>query len=144
MSGAVPFPPAPPPLGSAPFVDEHGRLLPWAIILLTQIINGISGAGGIIDIATLGAFAQQTAIEEPTNFPTIARHVLGADPVPPIPRSRGVVVLANGARVIDGYGSPNTDGLVGAVGDLYLCRDGGAKTSLWVCEAAGTGGWVAK
>ena len=47
-------------------------------------------------------------------------------------------------RVFDGYGSPE-DVVSAGVGSLYLRKDGGANTTLYVKES-GTGGagWVAK
>lgn len=49
------------------------------------------------------------------------------------------------ARVRQGTGSP-AGVVVGSVGDLYLRRDGGAATTLYVKESGTdtTAGWVAK
>jgi len=145
-------------MANAPWVDETGRLMPWAVILMTQVINGISGGGGIIDIATLGAFPSASP---PTSLPPISPSTTQRQSTPAIappprlptpgdngvgPRTSyqtGITVLLNGARVMDGYGSPSGQ-VVGAIGDIYLRRDGGTSTTLYVCEAAGTAGWVAK
>jgi hypothetical protein len=47
------------------------------------------------------------------------------------PRPSGITYLANGARVLDGYGTPNSL-VYGSVGDEYLQRDGSTAGTLWV------------
>ena len=67
-----------------------------------------------------------------------------AAPLPPTPPA-GIVYLANGARVLDGYGAP-TGAVDGNVGDLYLRLDGSTGTTLYVKESghATDTGWVGK
>lgn len=56
-----------------------------------------------------------------------------------------IVTLANGARIMDGYGTP--EGVIfGSPADQWLRRDGGAGTCLYVKETGvnTNTGWVAK
>lgn len=80
----------------------------------------------------------------PTGFPTFGRHQF----------PYGIQLSASGTasggaftggNVIAGTGSPENS-LIGWVGDLYLRRDGGANTTLYVKESGnGTNtGWIAK
>lgn len=59
-------------------------------------------------------------------------------------RPTDIVVLHNGARLLDGFGSP--EGVVpGNLGDSYQQRDGGTGTSQWTKETGSPGsstGWV--
>ncbi|MBZ5598113.1 MAG: hypothetical protein LAN83_07305 [Acidobacteriia bacterium] len=57
--------------------------------------------------------------------------------------------LANGpVLLLTGLGSPNSsvdkDVLRAAVGSVFLRRDGGTSTVLYIRETAATNGWVAK
>ncbi len=54
-------------------------------------------------------------------------------------------VVTGGAKVLAGTGSPES-AVVGSVGDLYVRRDGGAGTTLYVKESGNNTntGWVAK
>jgi uncharacterized membrane protein YgcG len=71
--------------------------------------------------------------------PCVGRAAIPAPVVPPA----DIVVLHNGARVMDGFGAPGGR-VVGSVGDLYLQRDGVA-TALWSKQsgAGSASGWVA-
>ncbi|ACI52197.1 conserved hypothetical protein [Gluconacetobacter diazotrophicus PA1 5] len=64
-----------------------------------------------------------------------------AVPSPPAPPT-DIVVLHNGARVLDGFGSP-VGRVAGWIGDLYLQRDGSSLGALWSKQSgAGTDtGW---
>ena len=54
-----------------------------------------------------------------------------ARPGPPFQSGlSGIIYLANGSRVIDGYGAPN-GAVFGSVGDGFLQRDGGVAGAFW-------------
>jgi hypothetical protein len=56
-------------------------------------------------------------------------------------RTARVQMTESGPYITQGEGAPSADL---PVGSLYLRTNGGAGTSLYVKEAAGGGGWVAK
>jgi len=63
----------------------------------------------------------------------------------PVMVQDGADVDTLGGRILAGDGTPETN-VIGWIGDIFLRRDGGASTTLYVKESgAGTDtGWIAK
>ncbi|ACI52308.1 conserved hypothetical protein [Gluconacetobacter diazotrophicus PA1 5] len=90
------------------------------------------------------ADARLLAMLSGASRPDVSRPVAARDAgPPPAAPPPGVVVLHNGARVLDGFGVP-AGRVAGWIGDLYLQRDGGAAGALWSKrQGAGTEtGWA--
>jgi hypothetical protein len=161
-----------PPIGDQPFVDAQGHLTMYALNYL-QRLSGFVGQPAATSSGTPPPTVQEQISELFQTVQTISAQVSVSLPpaqtdaavaatvrlralVPPLPPQRhppapqptppaGIVYLANGARVLDGYGSPQS-AVYGYPGDIYLNRNGGSATTLWVKESGvGTDtGWTAK
>jgi hypothetical protein len=146
-----------------PIVESDGSVTPWFGQLLLRLINYVgpaptasntkgsaSSAVGksLTTIATMAAAQQNQSTGLLGTSGTVLQAIQGLQQAVSIATLRapqGVVTLANGALVSDGYGSPV--GLVpGTIGDLYLQRDGSTAGALWIMESGtpgNTSGWVA-
>jgi hypothetical protein len=135
--------------------SSSGQTVQEQISALTETVNNIVGQisslppqesapvlGTLLRLRALllGPPAHRPPLPPPPSAPAVSRRV----PTPP-QAPQGILYLANGARVFDGYGAPNTV-VYGSIGDLYLRRDGGTSTTLYVKEAGNNtdAGWVAK
>ncbi len=158
MSGSAPVVRQTIPTADIPFVDPRsGRLTMWAYQFLARLSDGanttaanVGTISGVVDFP-VGAMP----IPPPASPPGTAETawLLGLSPLPPganetaFPASpsapRAIVALHNGARLLDGTGTP-TGAVPGYVGDVFLRRDGTAATTLWV-KGSGAGttvGWA--
>lgn len=125
------------------FVDpKTGRLTIWALNYLqrlSQAQNGvIDNQGTIIDMISFPLGGQPSALPEQGGTPADAERFAVGRGLP-----SDVLVLHDGARVMDGIGDPS-GAVNGYVGDLFLRRDGGVGTALYV-KQTGTdtaSGWA--
>lgn len=158
-----------PPFMQIPWTNpQTGVLMPWAATFLNNLLVSLGATGGVTTQTLLAnlqiiqqstqestfvtTFASQAAI--PDLLPAHAsdqRQLLplehgSPNPLPPaFAAPQDVVILHNGARLMDGTGSP-AGVVVGSPGDVWINRSGGAGTTLYVKESGvnDTAGWVGK
>jgi len=157
-----------------PWVDKDGKMTLWAGHLIQSLLNYIgnpAASSGSSTASTVTSLTDQLA--SMGNALTILLGVsgvdaatasqvmdliqrVGANPVPypaqaiiaapPPPHSPfGIVTLGNGARLIDGFGTPASV-VPAQIGDLYFQRDGTPGSTVFAKESGAPGstsGWVA-
>jgi hypothetical protein len=119
-----------------------GLLGPFAQPVLGQStadpkLSGISTSAGTVTSVTVSAGTNLTGGGTITSTGSVTLN-LSANP-------SITTIIVNGATVRSGNGSPETV-VTGSVGDIFLRKDGGAVTTLYVKEsgAATNTGWIAK
>lgn len=137
----------------APSGSTAGQTLSNSVVILTNttdsLTTAIDAATATADAAAVQSAAAFTEAELAVSQALASRIFQPSAPPPPQPmpidKGTPIVTLLNGARIMDGYGSP-VGAVVGSIGDMYLRKDGGAGTSLYIKESGTntTGGWTAK
>lgn len=163
MSGTAPAPQRiVPPLPDQPITNPDGRasypMTQWmqrlaAFVGPVPTTGGSGGSGGSSGVSlsqqitnltsTVNNLSAGAVFDQSIPSQIAALRQLIADFLF-APRNSGIVYLANGSRMLDGYGVPNS-AVAGSIGDQYLQLDGSASSGvLWVktSGASTNTGWT--